>query len=414
MDTILIVANSGRMLAQAARKANLRPLVIDLFADLDMQGYAEGFRQVPSLAEQDLAPAVDYFIERYAVTHVIYGSGFECYPETLSYINNRLVIIGNNPDIFARQQDKPAFFSALDALNIPYPEVVFTAPAYLDHGFDDWLLKPMQGQGGIGIKRYTADDNANDCTDAGDTAPRVEELRLRLKQRSRTMHQAAKRCTKISVYWQKIQAGTSHSALFLADGLEVQVIGFNSQWTVRLSETQQFVFSGLINNTDLSDMHKAVITDWLKQMVPVFGLKGLNSLDFIHANGFSYVLEINPRPSASMQLYDENLLIRHIQASVEATLVPQPLTAERLPIGYQIVYAERDICIPNQFEWPEWCMDLPKPGDMCRTGQPICSIIAHQKNSRSVAELLLIKQQLIITQLERFRPSWNIQPALIN
>ena len=35
--------------------------------------------------------------------------------------------------------------------------------------------------------------------------------------------------------------------------------------------------------------------------------------------------------------------------------------------------------IPDHFEWPEWCMDLPESGDMCRAGQPICSIIAHQK-----------------------------------
>ena len=158
------------MLAQAAKNAGLKPLVIDLFADLDTQGYAEDFRQVKSLAEQDLAPAVDYFIERYAVAHVIYGSGFECYPESLHYLNSRLIMLGNDPDVFARQLDKPAFFSTLDELNIPYPEVVFSAPDCAD----DWLLKPMQGQGGIGIKRYHGDDDAID-----------------------------------SVYWQKFQAGTS-------------------------------------------------------------------------------------------------------------------------------------------------------------------------------------------------------------
>ena len=84
--------------------------------------------RIKSLAEQDLAPAVDYFIERYAVTHVIYGSGFEYYPESLRYLNSRLTVLGNHPDVFARQQDKPAFFSTLDKLNIPYPEVVFSAP----------------------------------------------------------------------------------------------------------------------------------------------------------------------------------------------------------------------------------------------------------------------------------------------
>ncbi|HEY8159060.1 MAG TPA: ATP-grasp domain-containing protein [Methylobacter sp.] len=368
METILIVAGSGRMLAQAAKNAGLKPLVIDLFADLDMQGYAEDFRRTASLAEQDLAPAVDYFIQRYAVTLVIYGSGFECFPESLHYLSSRLIMLGNHPDVFARQLDKPVFFSTLDDLSIPYPEVAFSTPACTD----DWLIKPMQGQGGTGIKLYHIGDEA-----------------------------------KEPVYWQKFQSGTSHSVLFLADGQQVQVVGFNSQWPVRLSETQEFVFSGVVNFTDLSDEHKTVISGWLRQMVSVFGLKGLNSLDFIHVDGCSYVLEINPRPSASMQLYDENLLVRHIQSCVEgASVVALTPETGRLmsppQIGYQIVYAEQDLIIPGQFEWPPWCMDLPKSGDMCRAGQPICSIIAHQKNSQSVVEKLRTQQQLIISKLKGF------------
>jgi methenyltetrahydromethanopterin cyclohydrolase len=360
--TILIVASSGRMLAQAAKNAGLKPLVIDLFADLDTQSYAEDFRKIKSLAEQDLAPAVDYFVECYAVARVIYGSGFECYPESLRYLNSRLIVLGNHPDVFAKLQNKLTFFSILDDLNIPHPEVAFNAP----DSVDGWLIKPMQGQGGVGIKRYHADDGA-----------------------------------RASVYWQKFQAGIQHSVLFLADGQQVEVVGFNTQRSVSLSEDQGFVFSGVINSTDLSDAHKAMITGWLKQLVPVCELKGSNSLDFIHADECSYVLEINPRPSASMQLYDEGLLVRHIRAS-QGEFAIDALPSSAHPTGYQIVYAKRDLTIPDQFEWPEWCMDLPEFGSFIRAGQPICSIIAHQKESRSVSEQLLTKQQLIISKLERF------------
>jgi methenyltetrahydromethanopterin cyclohydrolase len=352
------------MLAQAAEKTGLKPLVIDLFADLDTQGYAVDFCQVKSLAENDLAPAVDYFIERYAASHAIYGSGFESYPESLYYLNSRLMLLGNHPDVFARLLDKQAFFSTLDQLSIPHPEVVFSAP--VDCG-DDWLLKPMQGQGGVGIKRYQAGDKA-----------------------------------KTSVYWQKFQVGRSHSALFLADGGKIQVIGFNTQWSVRLSETEEFVFSGVINSTNLADGHKAEIMGWLRQLVPAFGLKGLNSLDFIHADGCSYVLEINPRLSASMQLYDQDLLDRHVGAASVALSLEVGRLKPPPQSGYQVVYADHDLIIPEQFKWPEWCMDLPEFGSFIPTGQPICSIIANQKNSRSVAEQLLTKQQLILSKLERF------------
>lgn len=362
MEMILIVASSGRMLSQAAKNAGLKPLVIDLFADLDTQSYAEDFRRIESLAEQDLAPAVDDFVERYAVTDVIYGSGFEYYPDSLRYLDSRLTVLGNHPDVFARLQNKQAFFSTLDDLNIPHPEVAFNAPDIAD----GWLMKPMQGQGGVGIQRYHDDFAA---------AP--------------------------SVYWQKFQTGMPHSVLFLSDGQQIQVIGFNTQWSASLSETQEFVFSGVINSTDLPDKHKTAITGWLKRIVPAFVLKGLNSLDFIHADECSYVLEINPRPSASMQLYDEDLLVRHIRAC-QGAFANDALPSSAHPTGYQIVYAGQDLAIPDLFEWPEWCMDLPEAGSLIRTGQPICSIIAHQKESQSVSEQLLTKQQLIINKLEGF------------
>ena len=97
---------------------------------------------------------------------------------------------------------------------------------------------------------------------------------------------------------------------------------------ISLSETQEFIFSGIINSCDLLSEQKERITDWLKKLVPVFALKGLNSLDFIQAGDKSLVLEINPRPSASMQLYDADLFNRHIKAS-QGELIDY-----RLHVGY--------------------------------------------------------------------------------
>jgi methenyltetrahydromethanopterin cyclohydrolase len=351
------------MLAQAAINSGLQPLVIDLFADLDTQSYATDFRQVQSLSKSDLVSAVEYFIERYAVTNVIYGSGFENNLDSLYYLDSRLTIQGNSPDVFARQLNKQMFFSTLSALNVPYPDVTFTPPECVN----GWLVKPMQGQGGVGIKYYLPTDDVND-----------------------------------HFFWQKLQTGTPHSVLFLADGQDLQVIGFNRQWSVCLSESQPFVFSGVVNGTELPDRHKAEITGWLKQLAPTFGLKGLNSLDFIHTEDCSYVLEINPRPSASMQLYDDNLLIRHVGV-ISVALSQDVGRLKSFPqIGYQIVYADRELYVPEQFIWPDWCQDLPNSGNICHTGQPICSIIAHQNEFQSVEEQLLARQQLIINQLQRF------------
>jgi methenyltetrahydromethanopterin cyclohydrolase len=353
-EYILIAASSGRMLAQAAKKAGLKPLVIDLFSDLDTQRFAEDFKRVSTLAENHLTLAVDYFTERYEVGHIIYGSGFEYHPESLRYLSGRLILLGNHPDTFAKLHDKAAFFSTLDKLSIAHPDVCFSAPPRTGN----WLIKPMQGQGGLEIKRYHRGDPAGP-----------------------------------PVYWQKYQAGAQHSVLFLADGQAAQVIGFNTQWTIRLSADQEFIFSGIINRCALLNEQKERVAGWLKKLVSAYALKGLNSLDFIQAGDKSFVLEINPRPSAGMQLYDAGLLIRHIKASQGELTGGCRYSGYT---GYQIVYAKRDIVIPDGFEWPDGCMDLPGSGVMCRTGQPICSIMAHQKQAQSVMDELLIKQLNLI------------------
>ena len=263
------------MLAQAAKKSGLKPLVIDLYADLDTQAYAVAYLQIPALSPDYLASAVDYFIENYTVTQIVYGSGFEQHPDSLFYLQTRLTLLGNSPETFKRLQNKIEFFATLDALNIPHPETTFIPPK----NKQDWLIKPMQGQGGVGIQRYR---NTN----------------LNLNP---------------SIYWQKYQTGTHHSVLFLANGQHHQIIGFNTQWTIRLNDNEEFIFAGIINHTDLSEACKTQIIDSLSKLVPVYQLTGLNSLDFIQHHQQSYVLEINPRPPASMQLYDADLLRQHIQ-----------------------------------------------------------------------------------------------------
>jgi len=376
------------MLAQAAHNAGFKPLVLDVFGDLDTQQYAADFKRLPALTIEHLSPALDYFVEHYGVTQVVYGSGFEQHPDALRYLASRCTLLGNSPETFNLLHDKPRFFATLKQLNIPYPETVFVPP----DNTDNWLIKPMRGQGGVGIQRFR---NSSQDLPA-------------------------------DVYWQKYQAGTQHSVLFLADGQHLQIIGFNTQWTAhdysfpraawecsngapRPMEMDAFIFAGIINHCLLADSHKAHITDWLTKLVPAFALTGLNSLDFIHAEGKNYALEINPRPPASMQLYDADLLRRHLRtASPSKDWKPclhPPIQSGYT--GYQIIYAEQDIRIPYGTIWENGVMDRPAAGAICHTGQPICSIIAHQSQAHAVLHELTLKQHII----QRSLYTWKTTPA---
>ena len=350
------------MLAQAACKVGIKPLVIDLWGDQDTRKYAEDMQKIPTLAAGHLLPAIDYFLGRYPVVCAVYGSGFEMYPECLKLMGDRLILLGNSPEVFARLHDKPAFFPLLTALQIPYPEVSFYTPDQEEN----WLIKPMQGQGGVGIKRY-----------------RMGEI------------------VDLLSYWQKYQEGEPHSVLFLADGKNSQLIGFNKQWTIALNARDEFIFSGIINSADLSIGQKKQLSAWVAKLVAALSLKGLCSLDFIQSGNNCYVLEINPRPPASMQLYDADLLTRHIKAC-QGELLDYQLDQLGFT-GYQIVYAQQDMQIPDDFEWPEGIVDIPNVGSIISIGQPICSIIDHSKEPDKVLEQLRIRQELIINQLNRFQ-----------
>ncbi len=347
---ILVIASSARLLAQCARASGFKPLVIDLFADQDTQSYAEDFKKIKSLEKRYLQSAVDYFIKRYQVDQVVYGSGFENYPDSLCYLSGCLSLLGNVPDVFIALHEKQGFFAVLNRLNIPYPCVSFNQQGELE----DWLIKPMRGQGGVGIKHYKGEEVGSDS------------------------------------YCQKYQIGKQYSVLFLADGLQVQVIGFNSQWTVRLDECCEFMFSGIINVCDLESERKTQVVEWLKKLIPLFQLKGLNSLDFVDDGVCSWLLEINPRPSASMQLYEADLFKRHIRASLGE--ITHDLPHIKGCTGYQVVYATHDIMIPVDFLWPEGCVDLPESGVICRTGQPICSIMCHKMQAYLVMSALQTQQ----------------------
>jgi methenyltetrahydromethanopterin cyclohydrolase len=335
------------MLAQAARKAGLSPLVIDLFADCDTQEAAEAVWKIDSLVLTQFAPVVTEVQYHYPVRYVVYGSGFEYHPASLCFLEENFIVLGNSAETFGYLQNKTLFFLLLDRLHIPHPEVRVTAPV----NSEGWLVKPVCGQGGIDIQRYAHNDHESD--------PAL-------------------------FYWQKYQEGSQHSVLFLTDGRCLQQIGFNTQWTISL-HGQEFLFSGISNDCRLSSAQKNCFDLWLRKLINEFDLKGLNSLDFIQTpSGESLILEINPRPPASMQLYDDDLLSKHLTACCALLNPLDKVAHQKGYTGYQVVYAEQDLCIPAHFVWHHDCHDIPQAGASIRAGEPICSIITHQKTPQAV------------------------------
>lgn len=355
---MLVIAKSARMLVQMCIDSGCEAVAIDCFADSDTQQMAKQTYQVASLAWDDIKATVEAVRTGHGLTEMIYGSGLETYPETLRRLEKDWRIIGNSATIFERVQDKRDFFARLDSLSIPHPLIRFTKP----EDSADWLLKPWRGEGGVGIRL----GNGGADFEGG--------------------------------YWQRYIEGRSMSVLFVANIDGVALIGFNEQWTVTPDDKLSFLFAGIASHADVEESIKTDIVDCLSKLAENYQLRGLNSLDFMLQDGAYFVLEINARISASAQLYGKRLLLKHLQGC--ENYLDDSVQVSTEPTAYQIVFAQQNLTIADQLEWPAWVVDRPNPGAIVATGAPICSIIATGKNSGQVRETLHRQQRILANLLE--------------
>jgi predicted ATP-grasp superfamily ATP-dependent carboligase len=105
-------------------------------------------------------------------------------------------------------------------------------------------------------------------------------------------------------------------------------------------------------------------------------LKGLNSADFLVNDEWFVLLEVNPRPGASLDVFESEespLVERHIRAC-RGQLASLPEQDEA--IAARVVYATEDIASFPSFIWPSWAADRQRSGTRLKTGDPLCTVFA--------------------------------------
>lgn len=368
-ERLLLIARSGRILAQSAARAGLRPVVLDLYADQDTRACAEhcmllapapvGFdAEVLLPLAARLAPP-----ERYPL---VYGSGLDIAPDLLEEVARGRVLYGNPPELLRRLKTPRRFFALLAELGIPYPEIRTAPPPDPEH----WLLKAGCSEGGRGVRPCRADSRAAE-------------------------HE----------YFQRRLPGTPMSLLFLADGERMHPIGFNTLWSVERPGLP-YLFRGTINHASLTEPQRGEVRAHARRLVRELALKGLHSLDFMLDDGVCRMLELNPRPSATMALYDREvpggLLAWHIRAfqgRIDAFDPP------RFPVrACRAVFTLRPVTIPAGFDWPDWCCDRPETGFSMGPDHPFCTIAAEGTDPAQVESLLDRREDELWRRFDALQP----------
>lgn len=360
-DAVLIAAQSGRALAEAARRAGLRPFVLDLFGDEDTLALAEAHRTLPGRfgtgrpGGEAVLSGLEALAERAGgrVLGVVLGSGFEAAPDLMARIAARHRLIGAGPGTVAALKDPLVFAHLCARLAIPHPTV--TTERVGDPAA--WLSKRVGGSGGSHIRAATA----------GPAPP--------------------------GHYVQRRVRGRPHALNVLADGREVAVLALTEQWSAP-SPLRPFRFAGALAPgrdapSALAPAALAAITAAVARLVAATGLRGLASADLLVDGPDWWLLEINPRPGATLDVLDRRptpLLAAHVEASLGRLprLDPPPMDAA----GSEICYAAKRYTSVPPLDWPDFARDRPRAGSSVGRAAPFCTVTATGADTTAVGERL--------------------------
>jgi len=361
----LIISQSGRALAASAKRAGIDVHVIDLFADEDTVENTLSNTTVTGLSGGNNPEALIDIAAEYESNNpnlsMLIGSGFEECPELLAQLEQRFSVIGNHSSVVRQLKDPTTFFEKLEELALPYPDY-FTSVDDTTQG--DFLIKTVGGVGGGHVRHYKNDQSL-----------------------------------VATSYLQALLGGKNYSATFIADGQSFYVLGFNETWVCK--ENNNFTFAGAVSNVNLSNALCQQVIAAIRQLVIVFELNGLCGLDFIiEESGQYFILEVNPRPTATFELYEtkQSLFAQHIAAFHGEMTKPELDQSQSRALG--LLYAGESITIPR-LDWPQWVTDRPKAGKQIAKGEPVCTVHAEGLSVKNV------KQQLK-TRLTTLRESLGL------
>lgn len=362
---ILIAALSGRALAELARKAGYRPLVADLFGDVDTRRHADAVRVVRGSLMQggepdDLIAALSYLARFSAEPPIglVCGAGFEQRPALLDQLAHRWPLLGCSADVVKRAKD-PSLLARLCAeLEIPHPTICFDAPPDPEH----WLAKGIGGSGGWHIFDARLDRGES------------------------------------SVYFQQRVTGEPLCALVAGTGRDARLIGWSSQWTEPAAEAP-YRWAGAVQPATIAPQMRALLSRKAVELAIAAGIVGIASLDFLVEDATWHLLEINPRPGGTLDIFDDGrgaLFEMHIEACRGHLLEPPRYRGAQASV---LAFAERDIESMPDMQWPDWCADLQRAGTRVETGGPVCTIRAAADDAVSARRLAEERRRAILQRL---------------
>lgn len=393
-EPLIIVGSSARAAAQSAARSGFRPWCIDQFGDQDLI-------ETPATSHvvRNWPAEISSVFQQSPPAEWIYTGALENQPEIVDQLSQLRTLRGCERATLNRIRNpqwlmKTLISASILGLPILLPTTGMPPADVQQPG--QWMVKPLTSAAGIGVSELTLDGSGGVCPDGH--------------------------------YLQRKVAGPVLSGLFLADRNSTRLLGLSAQQCRGLDAREhRYVYSGSLGPLSRRD----VSADVFDQAIGIGSaiqqslsqehaeIRGLFGIDFVHDSqtGQLWTLEVNPRYTASAELYelafDWPLMRWHIDACRGlAVSTPaesdSPRNATDQPMsGKRIVYAERSFIAPelasllgrvadevcDDFDSNDSAMrieiaDIPQPGSLIGKDEPVCTLLTSGSNLSSCDEIL--------------------------
>jgi uncharacterized protein len=355
---ILVVGISVRAIVESAVYSGYSVIALDAFSDQDLKARAESYSLRRDFGASYSPRSLFEASRQIDFDAVAYTSNLENHPEIIELFAADQPILGNLPQTVRAVRNWPDLFFRLTQAGFSVPDTVFHRNGCVPDRSPRWLVKPTLSGGGHGI--HFIQDRSFDPG---------------------------------NLMLQEYIPGKACSAAFVGNGKETILLGVTEQLIgMKVFGAQGFRYCGsILPLPEILDPETgrwilAQVRETAEFLVREYSLTGVNGFDFVFDGRKIWLMEVNPRYSASMELIERayHLPVFHLHLeSVTSGRLPQFDLESQVMNGMffakGVLFCEKDFVMPDAIDDAAFDLrDIPVPGEKLRKGNPVCTILTNR------------------------------------
>jgi uncharacterized protein len=355
-----VISVSARMLAELGVRAGHNVVAVDRFGDFDLQQLCPSVSVLRDLGGQGGMAALVDAAESISAPSVIYGAGLENRPDLVARLAAGRRLLGCTPETLERVRDPATLAASLRSVGLAYPTTFSAADASrLTQRSRRWLRKPVRGGGGRGVREW----------------------------------RGGKLDGRVMV--QEHIAGLACSAAAVADGRSAVLLGVSEQLIGRRGlGARGYAWCGNLVPPRLGESEQGALAEAARavcaHLASAFELRGLFGVDLVWDGERSWVIEVNPRPTASLESIEaahevDDAFSAHLDGCNGILPSADLDRPPRRAAGKAVLFATRDVRVGDTRGWPaRGIRDVPHPDERIAAGHPVCTLISAQESPEAV------------------------------